>query len=89
MIIREDNIQADLERNWAVVSEAIQTILRKNGETDAYERLKELTRGISVNKESLFEFVSGLKIPDDDKHTLIQLSPKSYIGLASKLVEKL
>ena len=87
--LNKNKLQKELNDHWEILAEAIQTILRKNGETDAYERLKELTRGISVNKESLFEFVSGLKIPDDDKHTLIQLSPKSYIGLASKLVEKL
>ena len=77
----------ELDSHWEVLAEAVQTILRKSGKQDAYEQLKELTRGQSINEESLAKFVLGLKIPDDDKQTLLSLTPESYIGIAPKLVE--
>ena len=77
----------ELDSHWEVLAEAVQTILRKSGKQDAYEQLKELTRGQSINEESLAKFVLGLKIPDDDKQTLLSLTPESYIGLAPKLVD--
>ena len=77
----------ELDNHWEVLAEAVQTILRKSGKQDAYEQLKELTRGQSINEESLAKFVLGLKIPDDDKQTLLSLTPESYIGIAPKLVE--
>ena len=69
------------------LAEAVQTILRKAGKPDAYEKLKTLTRGQSINAESMAEFVSGLKIADEDKKTLMELTPENYIGLAPKLVK--
>ena len=77
----------ELDNHWEVLAEAVQTILRKSGKQDAYEQLKELTRGQSINEESLAKFVLGLKIPDDDKQTLLSLTPESYIGISPKLVE--
>ena len=77
----------ELDSHWEVLAEAVQTILRKSGKQDAYEQLKKLTRGQSINEESLAKFVLGLKIPDDDKQTLLSLTPESYIGIAPKLVE--
>ena len=77
----------ELDSHWEVLAEAVQTILRKSGKQDAYKQLKELTRGQSINEESLAKFVLGLKIPDDDKQTLLSLTPESYIGIAPKLVE--
>jgi adenylosuccinate lyase len=79
----------ELNNHWEVLAEAIQTILRKNGKQDAYEQLKELTRGQSINADSMAKFVAELKISDDDKRTLLELTPKNYIGLAGKLVELL
>ncbi len=77
----------ELDNHWEVLAEAIQTILRKNGKRDAYENLKELTQGQSINAESMAEFVSELKVSDEDKQTLINLTPAEYIGLAPKLVD--
>ena len=87
--ITVNKIQMTIELNnhWEVLGEAIQTILRKNGKQDAYEKLKSLTRGQSINSEHMAEFVSGLKISDDDKKTLLELAPGNYIGLSSKLVD--
>ena len=79
----------ELNNHWEVLAEAIQTILRKSGQTDAYEELKDMTRGEIINKESMAKFISGLKFSDEDKKILIDLTPNNYIGLAPKLVELL
>ncbi len=76
----------ELDNHWEVLAEAVQTILRKCGKQEAYEQLKELTRGQSIYAESMAAFVTGLKISDEDKETLLSLTPESYIGLAPKLV---
>ena len=85
--INKIQMSKELGDRWEVLAEAVQTILRKSGKQDAYEQLKELTRGQSINTETLVKFVSGLKIPEEDKQTLINLTPASYIGLAPKLVD--
>jgi adenylosuccinate lyase len=77
----------ELDNHWEVLAEAVQTILRKNGKQDAYEQLKTLTRGQSINAVFMAEFVAGLKIDEDDKQTLLSLTPANYIGIADKLVE--
>ncbi len=85
--INKAQMAKELENHWEVLAEAIQTILRKSGKPDAYEKLKELTQGQSINVESIAEFVSELKVSDEDKQTLISLTPAGYIGLAPKLVD--
>ena len=80
-------LKEDLNSNVAVVSEAIQTVLRKNGVAYAYEKLKELTRGKETTPEIIKEFVNSLDIPDEDKLNLLNLTPENYLGLASKLVD--
>ena len=85
--INKIQMENELDNHWEVLAEAIQTILRKSGKTDAYEQLKALTRGRHIDKTSMTEFVAGLKISKEDKNTLLSLSPKSYVGIARKLVE--
>ena len=85
--INKVQMSKELENHWEVLAEAIQTILRKSGKQDAYEKLKELTQGQSINAESVADFVSRLKVSDEDKQTLINLTPVGYIGLAPKLVD--
>lgn len=85
--INEEKLLEDLKENSAVISEAIQTVLRKNGVVDAYEQLKALTRGTHVSMEELKEFIQNLNINDEDKNTLMNLTPLNYLGLASKLVD--
>ena len=80
-------MENELDNHWEVLAEAVQTILRKSGNEDAYEQLKALTRGQSIDKTSMAEFVSGLKISKKDKDTLLTLSPKSYVGIAPQLVD--
>lgn len=86
--VNTDKISSDLDSKWEVLAEPIQTVLRKYGIPDAYNQLKELTRGKNISKESIQEFIKSLDvISDEDKSTLLSLTPSSYIGLASKIVE--
>lgn len=82
-------LNRDLEANVEVLAEAIQTAMRRYGVADAYEQLKDLTRGKSVDLSALRQFVSGLNIPDDAKVRLNQITPQSYTGLAEKLTKNL
>tara|TARA_R110000868_G_scaffold8205_3_gene42669 strand:+ start:258329 stop:259684 length:1356 start_codon:yes stop_codon:yes gene_type:complete len=77
-------INADLDANWEVLAEAIQTVMRRYGIDQPYEKLKALTRGKGINQESLLEFIAGLEMPGDVKKELSELTPASYIGLADK-----
>ena len=79
------NINDELDNNWEVLTEAIQTVMRYEGINDAYEQLKLLSRGKKLNKESYKNYVKGLKISDSSKNKLIKLTPKTYIGLSNKL----
>jgi len=78
-------VQDELDRNWALLAEPIQTVMRKHGVPNAYEKLKELTRGKEINKESVRSFIKGLNIPKDDKDRLLKLTPAKYIGIADKV----
>jgi len=77
----------ELNNHWEVLAEVIQTILRKNGQLDAYETLKELTRGEKISQESISTFINGLELPKAEKEYLLSLTPETYTGLSSKLVE--
>ena len=78
-----ERITADLDANWEVLAEPIQTVMRKCGLENPYERLKELTRGRSIGRDEMRAFVMSLEIPDDDKRRLLELTPSSYVGLAA------
>ena len=82
LLINEANIAADLEKNWAVVAEAIQTILRREGYPNPYEALKELTRTNSViNAKSIASFIDTLAVNDVIKKELKAISPSNYTGI--------
>lgn len=83
--IHEARLAEDLEDNWAILAEPIQTVLRRYGHTDAYEQLKEVTRGTEVTKQTIHDFVKKLTIPEDAKKRLLELTPATYIGLAAEL----
>ncbi|MAG11184.1 MAG: adenylosuccinate lyase [Parcubacteria group bacterium] len=85
--INKTQIEKELDNHWEVLAEAVQTVLRKNGKQDAYEQLKTLTRGQSINADSIKRFVLELDLPDNEKDTLLRLTPKLYTGLASQLVD--
>ena len=82
LLLNEDKFAEDLEKNWAVVAEAIQTILRREGYPNPYEALKDLTRTNSViNKESIHAFIETLNVNDDIKNELKQITPSNYLGI--------
>lgn len=78
-------IKNELDNNWEVLTEAVQTLMRLEGVPDAYEQLKDLSRGSKLTKESYKDFIIGLKISDKSKSKLLKLTPSSYIGIAEKL----
>ncbi len=80
--------EKELDDHWEVLGEAVQTILRKADSQDAYEQLKELTRGHTMTSESMTDFISKLDIPEADKKRLLKLTPATYIGLAEKIAKK-
>ena len=80
-------INADLENNWEVLAEPIQTVMRRYGVEQPYEKLKALTRGQKIDAQAVREFVEALEIPAAAKQELIKLTPASYIGNAVKQAE--
>jgi adenylosuccinate lyase len=78
----------DLDANWELLAEPIQTVMRRFGVENAYEQLKSLTRGQRVDAQSLRRFIAGLAIPEDARRALLELSPRSYIGYAEELARK-
>jgi adenylosuccinate lyase len=93
--LNADALAADLDANWEVLGEAIQTVVRaevtagRSSVADPYALLKELTRGHRIGQAELVEFVQGLDIGDDAKARLVALSPATYTGLASQLVDRI
>ncbi len=85
LVLNEQALKADLENNWAVVAEAIQTILRREKYPNPYEALKELTRGKDgITKQSLHKFISSLKVSADVKNELKKITPHNYTGIVAK-----
>lgn len=82
LLINIEAIEEDLEENWAVVAEAIQTILRREGYPNPYEALKELTRvNQKINRESIHEFIETLHVDEKVKAELKQITPQNYTGI--------
>jgi adenylosuccinate lyase len=77
----------DLDANWEVLAEPVQTVMRRYGIENPYEQLKELTRGKGITREALREFIAGLAIPQDAKALLLQMTPANYTGLAAQLAK--
>jgi adenylosuccinate lyase len=81
-------IGKDLDDNWEVLGEAIQTVMRRYGLPEPYEQLKRLTRGQKIGKEAIRNFVSGLELPDEAKALLMSMTPASYIGNATEQAKR-
>jgi len=82
LLLNENALNAHLEANWAVVAEAIQTILRREGYPNPYEALKELTRtNTQVNAQTIAEFVDTLQVNDSVKEEIKKISPNNYTGI--------
>jgi adenylosuccinate lyase len=82
LIVNIDQIETDLDKNWAVVSEAIQTVLRREGFANPYEILKDLTRvNKTIGRETIADFINHLEITEELKEELLKISPKNYTGI--------
>jgi adenylosuccinate lyase len=84
-----ERLAADLDANWEVLAEAVQTVMRRYGVDEPYEKLKALTRGRRVDGDAMRKFIKELEIPNDAKARLMALTPHSYIGLAAKLAKEI
>ncbi len=87
--VNNEAIQADVSAAWEVLAEAVQSVMRRYGIPEPYEKLKTLTRGQVVSRELLHEFVGSLEIPEAEKKRLIELTPDTYIGLAADLAREI
>merc|ERR1711865_687996 len=84
----QEALDRDLNQNWEVLAELIQTVMRRYDVPEPYEKLKELTRGKRVDQQGMQEFVQSLEVPDHVKAELLKLTPHNYIGLAAELARK-
>ena len=87
--VNQPHLLEELNQNWEVLAEPIQTVMRRYGIEKPYEKLKELTRGKRVTEQAMREFIDKLDIPQEEKLRLQKLTPATYIGAAVELVEKL
>jgi adenylosuccinate lyase len=85
--VNADVIGADLEQNWEVLAEPIQTVMRRYGIDQPYEKLKALTRGHKIDADAVREFVEALEIPESARRDLLALTPAAYIGNAAQQAE--
>ena len=86
--VNVDCMCSDLDANWEVLAEPIQTVMRRYGVANPYEKLKELTRGNRVSREEMQEFVQSLEIPQAAKNQLLKLTPWDYTGKAAELARR-
>tara|TARA_B110000196_G_C21142214_1_gene664469 strand:+ start:813 stop:2180 length:1368 start_codon:yes stop_codon:yes gene_type:complete len=88
--VNQEKINIDLDSAWEILAEPIQTVMRKNGISNPYEKLKELTRGSQkINQKILHDFISALEISKEDKEYLINLKPQTYLGIAIHLAKNI
>ncbi|HCH4196074.1 TPA: adenylosuccinate lyase [Vibrio parahaemolyticus] len=87
--VNRDALLAELDKNWEVLAEPVQTVMRRYGIEKPYEKLKELTRGKRVDGEAMRNFIDGLELPEHEKERLKEMTPANYIGQAIELTDKL
>ncbi len=87
--INSETIDADLDANWEVLAEPVQTVMRRYGIEKPYEKLKELTRGQRITPDQLRTFINNLAIPEGAKNELLALTPRTYTGYAAALAESI
>ena len=87
--INHEALAADLDSSWEVLAEPIQTVMRRFGVEGAYEKLKEVTRGKTVNAADLHAMINTLTIPEAEKQRLLAMTPGSYIGKAAELARRI
>ncbi|KQQ33127.1 adenylosuccinate lyase [Duganella sp. Leaf126] len=85
--VNPQRLAGDLDANWEVLAEPVQTVMRRYGIENPYEQLKELTRGKGISKDALRDFITGLAIPQEAKDGLLAMTPANYIGIAATLAK--
>lgn len=89
IVVNKNKINEDLEEAWEILAEPIQTVMRKHGIENPYEKLKALTRGNkNITRKSLIEFIKNLDLPTEEKKQLLNISPQNYLGIAAILAKK-
>ena len=86
--INHARLAEDLDANWEVLAEAVQTVMRRHGVDNPYEKLKALTRGKGITRDALREFVATLEIPQSARDQLLRLAPSTYLGRAAELARR-
>ncbi len=86
--VNEAQLAADLDAAWEVLAEPIQTVMRRYGLVNPYEKLKELTRGQAITREAIREFIAALDIPKAERERLLAMTPAGYTGLAAQLARR-
>jgi adenylosuccinate lyase len=86
--LNEARLSADLDNAWEVLAEPIQTVMRKAGHLNPYEKLKDLTRGATMNEATIRAFIESLELPEEDKTRLLELTPATYVGNAAQLARE-
>ena len=87
--VNEPRLLEELDQNWELLAEPIQTVMRKYGIEKPYEKLKDLTRGKRVNQEIMADFIDGLDLPEVAKVEMKKLTPANYIGRAVEFIDDL
>jgi adenylosuccinate lyase len=89
LAINETTLQADLDNNWELLAEPIQTVMRRYGVANPYEKLKELTRGHKVDQQQMQAFIQSLEIPEEAKQRLMAMTPANYLGNAKDQAKRI
>lgn len=87
--LNQQKLAHDLNNHWEVLTEALQTVMRRYHIESPYEQLKKLSRGKIIDKQALHEFIRTLKLPEEVKRQLLELTPETYVGLATKLAQEI
>ncbi|MBL8383662.1 MAG: adenylosuccinate lyase [Burkholderiales bacterium] len=86
--VNHARLAEDLDANWEVLAEAVQTVMRRHGVANPYEQLKALTRGKAITRDALAAFIADLAIPEAARRRLLELTPAGYVGLAAELARR-
>ena len=86
-VVNKDALAADLNHAWEVLSEAVQTVMRKHGHANSYDKLKAITRGKGISEEDIKAFIESVDMPEADKKRLLALTPAQYVGIAADLIK--
>lgn len=89
LAVDDSLLTAELDDAWEVLAEAVQTVMRKQGSSDAYEQMKSFTRGQNITQADMRSFIDALRLPAADKQRLLQLTPSDYTGIAASLVRNI